>query len=80
MLKNNVITMVAVAGIVNLTAVVPVTPGNIGCTEWIADALYRNMGMEGGATVFMLWWVLLLLFSLAGEIFYLRIGAVQEQS
>lgn len=76
----------AVAGIVLLTAVVPVTPGNIGWTEWLADGFYRIFGVEGGATIFALWRVVTVLFSLIGGIVYLRAGGkktvegVQESS
>ena len=66
------------SGLVFLLSAVPVTPGNIGWTEWLADSFYRSMGMDGGATVFILWRLVLLLFSLAGGFIYLRIHNMKE--
>ncbi len=72
--EQAVYATMAVAGVVILTSVVPITPGNIGWTEWLADNFYRAFGMEGGATVFALWRVVMVLFSLIGGIFYLYSG------
>ncbi len=65
---------IAVSGIILITQAVPVTPGNIGMTEWIADRLFGLMGAQGGATVFIVWRAVLLMFSLLGGIIYLRMG------
>jgi uncharacterized protein (TIRG00374 family) len=70
----------ATAGIILLTSIIPLTPGNIGLTEWLADNLFRLFGVEGGANVFAMWRVVSVLFSLFGGIIYLYSGGKKEIS
>ncbi|MDR2884996.1 MAG: flippase-like domain-containing protein [Deferribacteraceae bacterium] len=68
----------ATAGLIFLTNIIPITPGNIGLTEWLADNLFRLFGVEGGANVFAMWRVVMVLFSLFGGIIYLYSGGKKE--
>jgi uncharacterized protein (TIRG00374 family) len=77
---QSVYATMAVAGVAILTSVVPITPGNIGVTEGVADILYSAFGIRdgAGATIFALWRVITALFSLTGGIFYLYYGSGQS--
>jgi uncharacterized membrane protein YbaN (DUF454 family) len=78
--KPSAIAAIAVSGMVILTGAVPVTPGNIGMTEFIAGTLFNLFNSEYGATVFLLWRVINLLFSLIGAYFYLGLGKPKTES
>lgn len=57
-----------------LLSAIPVTPGNIGWTETVADTIWSTFNIQGGATVFAAWRLIMLSLSLLGGLFYLRIG------
>ncbi|MDR2400137.1 MAG: flippase-like domain-containing protein [Deferribacteraceae bacterium] len=63
----------AVSGIVLASTILPLTPGNLGVTEFAADILFGYMGSSGGAAIFLVWRVITLAFSLLGGFFYLSI-------
>jgi uncharacterized protein (TIRG00374 family) len=65
---------IAVSGIVFATTALPLAPGNIGWTEFAADILFKYMGSEGGAAVFLVWRAVFLIFSLLGGFFYLTMN------
>ncbi|MDR2105737.1 MAG: flippase-like domain-containing protein [Deferribacteraceae bacterium] len=72
--ESAAIASIAVSGLVFASTVIPVTPGNLGMTEFVADILFGCMGVSGGAAVILIWRVCQLLFSLLGGVFYLSIG------
>lgn len=57
-----------------LLSAIPVTPGNIGWTETVADTVWSMVGIQGGATVFAVWRLIGLSLSLLGGLFYVRMG------
>jgi uncharacterized protein (TIRG00374 family) len=72
--KDAALASIAVSGIVFATAAIPLSPGNIGWTEFAADVLFKYMGSDGGAAVFLVWRAVFLVFSLLGGFFYLSIN------
>jgi uncharacterized protein (TIRG00374 family) len=64
----------AVAGLVLASAIIPLTPGNLGMTEFVAEILFGYMGSGGGAAIILVWRVCQFVFSILGGIFYLFIG------
>lgn len=57
-----------------LSSAVPITPGNIGVTESVADLLFKLSQVEGGAAILLAWRVLCAAFSLLGAPAYLMAG------
>jgi glycosyltransferase 2 family protein len=52
--------------VVMLSAIIPVSPGNLGWTEAVAAAVGYAFGNSGGLTVFLLWRIVTMVFSLGG--------------
>lgn len=65
-----IIPLMAVSSVVMLMGVVPVTPGNIGWTEFIATLGWSAIGLNYGAIVFFYWRLVTLFCSIPGGIFY----------
>ncbi|MBI5625533.1 MAG: flippase-like domain-containing protein [Elusimicrobia bacterium] len=63
--------MAAVTLVVMLGGTLPLTPGNIGWTEFLAMAGWAAIGSQSGATVYLNWRVLTTLVSLPWGIAYL---------
>ncbi len=59
------------APVVFLASIIPVTPGNIGWTETVAETIFSLFSLEGGAILFILWRCIYSAFSLSGGILYL---------
>jgi uncharacterized protein (TIRG00374 family) len=68
----------AVSGLVFAATVIPLTPGNLGWTEFAAEVLFNYMGSGGGAAIFLVWRAVFLIFSLLGGVFYLTMGKTSE--
>lgn len=63
--------------ILMISSVVPLTPGNIGGTEYLASILWNFFGVKGGATTLASWRLITVSASLFGGILYLfkfRVG------
>jgi glycosyltransferase 2 family protein len=58
---------------------VPVTPGNLGWVETVAQTVYNLCGVPGGALVFLLWRVITCAFSLTGGLWQMVAGKVAIQ-
>jgi uncharacterized protein (TIRG00374 family) len=58
---------------------VPVTPGNLGWVETVAQTVYNLCGVPGGAMVFLLWRVITCSFSLTGGLWQMFAGKVATQ-
>jgi len=56
--------------------IVPVTPGNLGWMEAVAQAVYNLFGISGGAVVFFIWRVIACVFSLTGGLWQMFTGGV----
>lgn len=67
----DVVALMAVSSIVMLLGVIPVTPGNIGWTEFLATYGWSAVGSDKGAEVFIYWRIVTLLCSLPWGIYYL---------
>jgi len=67
----DMIALVAISSIVMLLGVIPVTPGNIGWTEFLATFGWSAIGSQGGAEIFLSWRIITVICSLLGGIFYL---------
>jgi glycosyltransferase 2 family protein len=59
---------------------VPVTPGNLGWLETVAQTVYNFFGISGGAVVFLLWRIVTCAFSLTGGFWQMVAGKVVAQS
>jgi uncharacterized protein (TIRG00374 family) len=59
--------------------VIPVTPGNLGWLETVAQTVYNLFGMHGGAMVFLIWRVITCAFSLTGGVWQMVAGKVAPQ-
>lgn len=66
------------APLVLFISIVPVTPGNIGWMELMAEGILGLFDQSGGATIFAAWRVVVLFFSLAGLGFYIKKGAIEN--
>jgi len=55
---------------------VPVTPGNLGWMEAVAQTVYTLGGIGGGAVVFLIWRVIACAFSLTGGLWQMLTGGV----
>jgi glycosyltransferase 2 family protein len=56
--------------------IVPVTPGNLGWLEAVAQTVYNLFGISGGAVVFLIWRVVSCAFSLTGGLWQMFTGGV----
>lgn len=56
--------------------IVPVTPGNLGWMEAVAQTVYNLFGISGGAVVFFIWRVIACAFSLTGGLWQMFTGGV----
>ena len=56
--------------------IVPVTPGNLGWLEAVAQTVYNLFGISGGAVVFLIWRVIACAFSLTGALWQMFTGGV----
>jgi len=72
--KESMVASFLLSPFIFLAGVIPVTPGNIGWTETVADIIWSIIGVRGGATVFAIWRVIILILSLIGGLFYVRMG------
>jgi uncharacterized protein (TIRG00374 family) len=72
--KDAALASIAVSGIVLASTAIPLSPGNIGWTEFAADILFKYMGSDGGAAVFLVWRAVFLVFSILGGFFYLSMN------
>jgi uncharacterized protein (TIRG00374 family) len=52
--------------VVMLSAIIPISPGNLGWTEAVAAVVGDAFGNSGGLTVFLLWRIVTMVFSLGG--------------
>ncbi|MFC1574232.1 YbhN family protein [Candidatus Latescibacterota bacterium] len=53
---------------------IPITPGNIGWTEAVGDSIMSITKVGGGATIFAVRRILILLFSITGALYYVTMG------
>lgn len=58
------VPLMAVSSVVMLLGVIPVTPGNLGWTEFVANIGWSAIGLNYGAIVFFYWRIVTLLCSL----------------
>lgn len=70
--NKSVVTLTAISSVVMLFSVVPVSPGNIGWTELMANYGWAAVGGQGGAEVFLFWRIVTILCSLPGAVYYAR--------
>lgn len=70
--NKSALTLMAISSVVMLFSVVPVSPGNIGWTELMANYGWAAVGGQGGAEVFLFWRIVTILCSLPGAVFYAR--------
>ncbi len=66
--------------IVFIASVIPVTPGNIGWTEVVAEGVLALFSQQGGATIFASWRIIVILFSMGGLYCYLKAGGPIKDS
>ncbi|MGO8762363.1 MAG: lysylphosphatidylglycerol synthase transmembrane domain-containing protein [Desulfobaccales bacterium] len=59
--------------------VIPVTPGNLGWLEAVAQTVYIFFGIHGGAVVFLIWRVISCAFSVTGGVWQMVAGEVAPQ-
>jgi hypothetical protein len=59
---------------------VPVTPGNLGWVEAVAQTVYNLCGIGGGAVVFLIWRVIACVFSLTGGLWQMFTGGVAART
>lgn len=64
------VPLMAVSSVVMLIGVIPVTPGNLGWTEFVANIGWSAIGLNYGAIVFFYWRLVTLFCSIPGGIFY----------
>ena len=62
--------------VIMLIGIVPVTPGNLGWMETVAQTVYYFFGISGGAVVFLIWRIITCAFSLVGGIWQMFTGGV----
>lgn len=70
MAMPNFISLAAVSSVVMLLGFIPVTPGNIGWTEFIAAMGWSAVGSNSGAEIFFYWRIVNILCSLIGAFLY----------
>ena len=66
--------------LVLLSSAIPITPGNIGFTEAMADLVWRLFGAQGGANTLAIWRVVSTAVSLLGGLAFLRLGMFRKMS
>lgn len=64
-------SLMAVSALILLAGIIPVTPGNIGWTEFLAAYGWSAIGSHAGAEIFLYWRIISILCSLPGGVFYL---------
>ncbi len=69
------ITLIAAFSIIILMGVIPITPGNIGWTEFVASLIMSAISSNAGAEIFLYWRIVTVLCSLPGGLLYLNYGA-----
>ena len=62
-----------------IASFIPITPGNIGWTEAIGDSIMKITKVGGGATIFAIRRILILLFSLTGAVYYITMGKYKSE-
>ncbi len=67
----DMITLAGVSAIVVLVNIIPVTPGNLGWTELIAALCWSAVGSNAGATIFLNWRIVTVMFSLPWGLVFL---------
>ena len=63
---NMAIATLIFAPVVMMSSIIPVSPGNIGWTEAVATGVSYAFGSSGGLTVFILWRIVSITFSVGG--------------
>lgn len=71
--------MAAVSLIVMLAGVIPLTPGNIGWTEFLAMMGWAAVGSQAGAAVILNWRIVTTVCALPWGVLYLAAGAAADQ-
>lgn len=71
----DIITLMAAFTIIILMGLLPMTPGNIGWTEFIASMVLSSISSNAGAEIFFYWRIVTLLCSLPGALLYFNYGA-----
>ena len=67
----DLVALVGASSIVMLMGIIPLTPGNIGWTEFVAALGWSAVGATGGADTFLTWRIITIACSLMGGFFYL---------
>ncbi len=67
----DVITLAAVSTVVIMLGVIPVTPGNLGWTEFIAAFGWSAVGSNAGAAIFLSWRIVTVICSLPWGLVFL---------
>jgi hypothetical protein len=58
-----------------LSGVIPLSPNNIGWTEYLGSLIWASQGIGQGGNLWMAYRLVLVFFSLSGLIVYLRLRA-----
>lgn len=69
------ITLIAAFSIIILMGVIPITPGNIGWTEFVASFVLSAISSNAGAEIFFYWRIVTVLCSLPGGLLYFNYSA-----
>lgn len=75
----NPVSLLAVAAVVILIGIIPVTPGNIGWTELVAAFAWSIVGSHSGAAIFLYWRIVTVICSLPGGVIYLIHSSMPSQ-
>lgn len=76
----DVITLAAVSTVVIMLGVIPVTPGNLGWTEFIAAFGWSAVGSNAGAAIFLSWRIVTVICSLPWGLVFLSMTDRRGQS
>jgi glycosyltransferase 2 family protein len=74
-LKPSLFLTIILSPLIFLSGILPLSPNNIGWTEYLGSLIWASQGLGQGGNLWMAFRVVTVLFSLSGLIIYLRLRA-----
>ncbi|OGP71528.1 MAG: hypothetical protein A2Y80_02475 [Deltaproteobacteria bacterium RBG_13_58_19] len=72
-LKTGLLLTMALAPLIFLTGILPLSPGNVGWTEYLGALLWSSQGLSWGGNLWLAYRMVTVLVSLSGLILFLRL-------
>jgi len=74
-LHPSLVMTIILSPLIFLSGIIPLSPNNIGWTEYLGSLIWASQGLGGGGDLWMAFRLVTVLFSLSGLIIYLRLRA-----